>query len=145
LDALLMAYLAGFDPAAGDLGSRLEELDPGAFGDPAGLPAAFSDPEVLLGAIRSPAQEAMLPELEALVAVLVGYVDHVLDRAGEAILPNHQLLAEAVRRRRVEAGDAGRLVERLFGLELTVPQVERGRAFVAGVLERAGEDGLARL
>jgi putative hydrolase len=145
LDDLLVRYLSGFDPAAGDLGSRLEELDPRTLGDPGALPAAFSDPEVLLGAIRSPAQEAMLPELEALVAVLVGYVDHVLDRAGEAILPNHQMLAEAVRRRRVESGDAGRLVERLFGLELSARQVDRGRAFVAGVLERAGEDGLARL
>ena len=33
----------------------------------------------------------------------------------------------------------------LFGLDLEQAQVDRGRAFVAGIIERAGEDGLRRL
>ena len=33
----------------------------------------------------------------------------------------------------------------LFGLDLDQAQVDRGRAFVAGVVERAGEEGLGRL
>ena len=49
------------------------------------------------------------------------------------------------RRRRVEADPADRFVEQLLGLSLGPDQVERGEAFVAGVLERAGEEGLAKL
>ena len=36
-------------------------------------------------------------------------------------------------------------LERLLGLSLTRAQVGRGVAFVEGVIERAGEDGLSRL
>ena len=142
---LLEDYLSGFEPDPTGLEDRLGGLDPSSLGDPGGLPDALSDPEVLLGAIRSPAQEALLPHLEAMVAVLVGYVDHVMDRIGTNVLGTYGQITEAVRRRRVEAGDADRLVERLLGLELSPRQVDRGRAFVAGVLERAGDDGLARL
>jgi uncharacterized protein (DUF2342 family) len=34
---------------------------------------------------------------------------------------------------------------KLLGVEVDQAIVEKGRAFVAGVLERAGEEGLARL
>ena len=41
--------------------------------------------------------------------------------------------------------EADRFVERLLGLELAQATYDRGAAFVAGVLERAGDDGLRRL
>src|SRR3546814_14120173 len=55
------------------------------------------------------------------------------------------MLTEAPRRRRVEAAESDRFVERLFGLELAQSTYDRGAAFVEGVLERAGEAGLRRL
>ena len=54
-------------------------------------------------------------------------------------------VAEALRRRRVTTDPASRFVERLFGLELTQNLMDRGRDFVAGVLERADADVLTRL
>ena len=36
-------------------------------------------------------------------------------------------------------------VERLLGLDLTPEQVATGQQFIAGVLERAGETGIAQL
>ena len=50
-----------------------------------------------------------------------------------------------MRRRRVVAAPSDNFVERLFGLELTQAAYDRGNAFVSGVVERAGEEGLARL
>ena len=50
-----------------------------------------------------------------------------------------------MRRRRVEAAASDRFVERLLGLELTQDHFDRGRAFVDGVVERAGREGLDRL
>ncbi len=145
LDDLLRRYVSGFEPDASALEERLGELDisdPGSLG---GLQSLFGDPQLLLGAIQSPAQRELLPGFEALVAAIAGYVDHVVDRAGQPLLQNYGMLAEAVRRRRVEADPSDRFVERLFGLELTQAAYDRGTNFVAGVLERAGEDGLARL
>jgi uncharacterized protein (DUF2342 family) len=50
-----------------------------------------------------------------------------------------------LRRRRIEATEADRFVERLLGLNLTQVQVQRGHDFAAGVVERAGSAGLNRL
>jgi putative hydrolase len=145
LDTLLADYVSGFDPQAASLGDRFDEMDMSQMGDPEALAGLLGDPDVLLGAMRSPAQEALLPELESLIAVVVGYVDHVMDTIGSTLLGGYGQLTEALRRRRVEAGDADRFVERLLGLELSQAQYDRGRRFVDGVVERADDRALGRL
>ena len=143
--ALLHEYLAGFEANDSPLEDRLQELevqDPSALPD---LQALFGDPESLLGAIQSPQQRALLPQLEAIVTVIVGYVDHVMDTIGEGLLQSYSMLTEALRRRRVEAAPSDRFVERLFGLELTQAQYDRGGQFIEGVVERAGDAALTRL
>jgi putative hydrolase len=146
LDGLLGEYTTKFrnDPRA--LEEHLGELD--LTGGPeslAGIQRALGEPGALLGAIQSDEQRALLPRLEALVAVVVGVVDHVMDAVGAKLIGSYGMLTEALRRRRVETAEADRFVERLLGLELTQAVYDRGSAFVAGVVERAGPDGLARL
>lgn len=145
IDDLLTRYVSSFrnDPAA--LEDRIGQID---LADPAALAnlqEAIGSPDVILGAITSPEQDALRPQLEALVATVEGVVDHVVDVVGSELIPDYPMLTEALRRRRVEAGEADRFVERLFGLELTQATYDRGSTFVAGVLERAGQDGLRRL
>ena len=142
LEELLSEYVSGFQPDSGALDARLEGIDPT---NPETLQSVLGDPETLLGAMQSPAQDATRRQLDALTAAIEGYVDHVLDSIGERLLGSYHSLTEALRRRRVERGDGDKFVERLFGLELGQAQYERGSAFVDGVVERAGKDGLARL
>jgi putative hydrolase len=146
LEALLGEYTTKFrnDPRA--LEEHLGELDlTGGPESMANLQRALGEPGALLGAIQSDEQRALLPRLEALVAVIVGVVDHVMDEVGGKLIASYGMLTEALRRRRVETGEADRFVERLLGLELTQAVYDRGSAFVAGVVERAGAEGLARL
>jgi len=145
IDELLRDYLAGFQTDPGALERRMGELELSDPSDLDGLQSLFGDPETLLGAIQSPAQRDLLPRFEALVAVIVGYVDHIMDGIGVGLLSSYSMVTEAVRRRRVQADQSDRFVERLFGLELTQAQYDRGSSFVAGVVERSGNDGLARL
>jgi putative hydrolase len=105
----------------------------------------FGDPEVLLGAIQSPAQREILPQLEALVCTIEGYVDHVMDTIGQGLVGSYDMLTEAVRRRRVTTDRSDRFVERLLGLDLDQSRYERGASFIAGIVERAGPAGLERL
>ncbi len=147
VDEFLSAYAAGFEPDPNALEDRLGSME-FDMSDPAsmsGMQSMFGDPELLLGAIQSQAQRDMLPKFEALIAAMVGYVDHIVDAVGSSLLSNTTMISEAVRRRRVEADDSDRFVERLFGLELTQATYDRGAAFVAGIVERAGNDGLVRL
>ena len=145
LTGLVGRHVAGFKPDPEAIADKLGHLEFGDADAMAALQQTLGDPEVLLGAVQTEAQRAELPRLDALVSVVVGYVDHAVDRAAASLIGSPGRIAEAVRRRRVEASSEDVFVERLFGLTLTRHQVERGRAFVDGVVERAGTDGLQRL
>lgn len=138
-------YAGGFTPNPTAVMDRMSEIETDSDNPMAAIQSAFSDPTLLLGAVRSPAQEQLAPSLDALVAVVIGYVDHVVDQVAARLIPASGRLAEAVRRRRVETSPHDVFVSQLLGLHLDRRAVERGRAFIAGVVERAGSDGLARL
>jgi putative hydrolase len=145
LDDLLTRYVSSFTNDYSALEDRIGHIDPSDPNALAGLQELVGSPDVILGAITSAEQSTLRPQLDALVAVVVGVVDHVLDVVGGKLIPSYGMLTEALRRRRVEAAEADRFVERLFGLELTQAAYDRGAAFVDGVVERAGEDGVRRL
>jgi putative hydrolase len=149
LDDLIGAYAAGFrnDPDA--LSDQLDAIESAA--DDTGMDLleriqrAIGEPGALIGAIQSDEQRRLKPRLEATLALVVGVVDHVMDQVGAKLIGSYGMLTEALRRRRVETSEADRFVERMLGLELTQATYDRGAAFVEGVVERAGEEGLARL
>lgn len=146
LHDLLDAYASGFRPDPNALLDRIGDVDPTAGPEAlARLQESLADPDVVLGVVQSPQQRAMLPNLEALVSVIEGFVDHIMDTIGTTLMPAYPRITEAVRRHRVEIDRADRFVERILGLNLTQAQYDRGNAFIAGVLERAGDSGLDRL
>ena len=147
-ERLLNSYVDGFQADPRGFEDRLMDINISG-DDPAELQeqlqGVLSDPENLLGALRSEAQNAVVPQLEALLAVVVGYVDFVVDKVGQGLLSSYASLLEVVRRRRFTSSAGDKFVEKLFGVEITSELVDRGAAFVAGVVERAGEPALARL
>jgi putative hydrolase len=147
LTDLLDQYAGAFESDPDALGTKLADLefDPSG-GDPmAKFQELMGDPEVVLGAVRSQRQNEIQPLLDTLVAVIGGYVDHVMDSVGTRLIGSYGQVTEAMRRRRVESAASDRFVERLLGLELTQEHFDRGRAFVDGVVERAGREGLERI
>lgn len=137
LDELVTTYAAGFRPDPDALERNLGDLDPTRFESVASFQQLMGDPEVLLGAEITPAQAALRPRIDTLVATVVGYVDTVMDQIGERLIGSYDRVTEAVRRHRVEAGDADRFIDRLFGLDLSQDLYDRGAAFCDGVIERA--------
>ncbi len=142
LTGLLLEHVGGFRSDGIDIESRLGGLDPN---DPQALQSLLGDPEAVLGAARSPEQELLRPRIDALVAAMEGYVDHVVDVVGHRLIASYGSLTEALRRRRVEEKASDRFVDHLLGLELTDALFARGRSFVHGILDRGGDDALARL
>lgn len=143
----LLRHASAFETNPRRIEELLGDFDPVSAGPEAfaALQSELGSPEVLLGAVRSPAQEALLPRMTALVAAIAGYVDHTMDRIGGDLIGSYDRLSEALRRQRAEAGASDRFVERLLGLELDQTQYERGAAFASGVVERSGTEGLHRL
>ena len=147
-DRLLNGYVDGFETSPQGLENRFMDLDIGS-GDPAELQAklqnALSDPENLLGAVRSDAQSALIPDLNALLCVVVGYVDYVVEKVSRQLLESYESLNEVAKRRRFSASPGDRFVEKLLGVEVTPELLTRGTEFISGVIDRAGESALSRL
>lgn len=143
IDRLVRSHVAAFRPdpnALMDKLSSVESADPMQVMQ--SLQSVLGDPEVLLGAMRSPEQDELQPFLDTVLSLVVGWADHISDAVGSRILGNPGRIAEAARRRRIESGEETAFVERLLGLRLNRAQVDRGKAFVTGVIERAGANGL---
>jgi putative hydrolase len=146
LAGLVREHVGGFRPDPGAVADRLGALDVESADPMAALQQALGDPEVLLGAVTSPEQHALRPRLDALVAVVVGYTDWIVDAVAVRIVGGNALrIAEAARRRRVETTASDTFVEQLLGIRLGDDQVARGKDFVQGVVDRAGDAGLAPL
>ena len=146
IESLLTQYTTSFrnDPRA--LEEQLGDIDLGGGPDMMrDIQRILGEPGALLGAIQSDEQRALLPQLHAALAMIAGVVDHVMDEVGNKLIGSYGMLTEALRRRRVETAESDRFVERLLGVEMTQSVYDRGSTFVGGVIERAGEDGLARL
>ncbi len=143
LRGLVQRHVGAFHPDPSAVTDKLTSMDMDQ-GDPmAAMQQAFGDPEVLLGAVRSDEQMAMEPTLDAAVATAIGVIDWVVDAVAVRIIGGNALqIAEAVRRRRAEASPDDLFVERLLGIRLGADQTARGKAFVQGVVDRAGERGL---
>jgi putative hydrolase len=109
------------------------------------LQGLFGDPESLLGDLLTPETRRTSDQLTAVAVVIDAYADHVADQIGHKLTGSPTQLAEAWYRRRIERGKGEEAAGALFGLDLEQAQVDRGRAFVSGVIARAGEDGLAKL
>jgi putative hydrolase len=138
-------YIAAFRPNPNALMDRLTTMDLGTTDPMAMMQKFLTDPTILLGAVLSPEQERQAPVLDAMIASIIGYIDHSVDAISALVLGGGAQIAEAVRRRRVESAPHDSFVEQLLGLRLTRQQVERGHAFAAGVTERAGHEGLSQL
>jgi putative hydrolase len=136
LDAAMAESLAAQQGLADRLG--------GAEG-PDAFQQLMSDPEALLKDLLTPESRAVSERLSAVVAALGGYVDHATARIAEAITGASGPLAEAWYRHRAGDSQGRQAAAALFGFDAGRSQVDRGAAFVRGVLERAGEAGLTRL
>ncbi|HET9061298.1 MAG TPA: zinc-dependent metalloprotease [Acidimicrobiales bacterium] len=138
----LSAYASAFQMDLASLQDKLGGIDPT---DPSSFQRSLGDPDQLLAEMQSDQQRRLLVPFSAFVAVLSGYTDFVIEKVGRRLVGSYGLVAEAFRRRQVEDGPGQRALGKLLGVEVDQGTVENGRAFVNGVVERAGEDALRRL
>ena len=144
--SLVRRHVGAFRPDPEAIAEKLSSLD-AEDGDPIqAMQQAFGDPAVLLGAVQSPEQRELEPSLDAAAAAVIGYVDYMVDGVSVRVIGGDALrIAEAVRRRRVDHSADDVYIERLLGLRLTHHQVQRGKNFVGGVVDRVGEARLSAL
>jgi coenzyme F420 biosynthesis associated uncharacterized protein len=86
-------------------------------------------------------QRAGMARVQALMSLLEGHGNAVMNRLGADLVDGQERMAHVLQARRATRG-ATALLHRLLGLELKMRQYEVGEAFVAAVERQAGPRGI---
>ena len=99
----------------------------------------------VLDLVQSPEQKAIIDRVTAVMSLLEGHADVVMDGVGPEVVPSVATIREKFQRRRAGAGSLDRTLRRLLGLEAKMRQYRDGAKFVNGVVERVGINGFNRV
>lgn len=95
----------------------------------------------LLRPTETPAQEAALARLDHILALVGGWVSHVVAEAAGDRLPSLEKLTESARRRRATGGPSERTFAALVGLQMNPKKMREARALWQRLTEERGVDG----
>jgi coenzyme F420 biosynthesis associated uncharacterized protein len=128
------------------------ELDPGAIVDrlrsaATALAGAVrgGDGESLVEAMQTPAQRALLDKLTAVMTLVEGHGDYVMDAVGPQVVPSVADIREKFSQRRGSTGRMEQILRRILGIDLKMKQYEQGSQFVTTVVAEAGMAGFNRV
>ena len=92
--------------------------------------------------IQSPEQRAVFDRLMALMTLLEGHADHVMDAVGPSVIPSVGEIRTAFTvRRKKGRGPFDRILRSLLGMDMKMAQYIKGAAFVETVVDKVGMDG----
>ncbi|WP_225845486.1 zinc-dependent metalloprotease [Streptomyces sp. HPF1205] len=104
------------------------------------------DGRSLVDLVQTPSQREILGRLTAVMSLLEGHADYVMDGVGPDVVPTVAEIREKFTQRR--ASGAGRLdqaLRRLLGLDAKLRQYRDGERFVRAVVDEVGMDGFNRV
>ncbi len=101
--------------------------------------------EGLMALIRDPAQRAVLDRVTAVMSLVEGHAEYVMDGVGPDVVPSVRTLRKRFAQRRKGRGPLDRVLRRMLGLEQKMKQYAEGRIFVGGVIDLVGMEGFNRV
>jgi coenzyme F420 biosynthesis associated uncharacterized protein len=99
----------------------------------------------LAALVQTRSQRRLMSRLQATMAVVEGYSEHVMDAVAPSLLSEHEGLRDAMERRRDSRSAPERVLSRLLGLDMKMRQYEEGLRFCDAVVAEHGIDGLNRV
>jgi coenzyme F420 biosynthesis associated uncharacterized protein len=99
----------------------------------------------LAALVQTHEQRRLMDLMQATMAVIEGYSEHVMDAIAPGAIPEHGRLRAAMDARRRSRSAPERVIERLLGLNIKLQQYELGKRFCDAVAAQAGIEGLNRV
>lgn len=145
LEGEIQAFLAETDV---DPMAFLERIRDAAQSLVAGRPEGEEDEggRSLVELVQTPAQREILGRLTAVMSLLEGHADYVMDGVGPDVVPTVAEIREKFQQRRDKG--ASRLdmaLRKLLGLDAKLRQYREGERFVRVVVDQVGMDGFNRV
>jgi coenzyme F420 biosynthesis associated uncharacterized protein len=90
-------------------------------------------------------QRALFRETQAVMSLLEGFSDYVMDEVGKGLVPDVERISARFHDRREHRTGFERAMLRLTGMDLKLEQYKRGERFVRAVAEARGRAALDRI
>jgi putative hydrolase len=92
-----------------------------------------------------PEQRAIFNEMQALMCIVEGYSNFVMNAVGRQLLPSYESIAAKFEQRKRERGFAEQLFARLTGLDMKMAQYRLGEEFIDRVAAEHGRSAVDRI
>lgn len=127
------------------------DLDPGAMLDrirdaaEAVADAVRGGDANLIDAIQTPEQREILDRLTAVMTLVEGHGDYVMDAVGPEVVPSVQQIRSRFQGRRDGGSRMDKTIRRLLGIDLKMKQYAEGSRFVHRVVAEVGMGGFNQI
>lgn len=105
------------------------------------LPRVLRGEQDITTVLATPEQRERLADITAVMSLLEGHADVVMDEVGPAVVPTVETIRQRFNERRRGRGGIDRVLRRLLGLEAKMRQYRDGAGFVRAVIDQVGIDG----
>jgi coenzyme F420 biosynthesis associated uncharacterized protein len=95
--------------------------------------------------LMSDEQRRLFRETQAVMSLLEGFSDYIMDEVGREIVPDVERISARFHERRERKTGFERAVMRLIGMDLKMDQYKKGERFVRAIADRAGPAALTHL
>lgn len=95
--------------------------------------------------LASDEQKKVLNDIQALMSVVEGHGNYVMDAIGAQVIPSFERMRKTFDKRRDQTNLLQKVINNAIGLELKMRQYELGQRFCETVVERGGDAALAQL
>jgi coenzyme F420 biosynthesis associated uncharacterized protein len=95
----------------------------------------------LIDIVQTPEQRVVIERLTAVMSLLEGHADVVMDGVGPEVVPSVQHIRTLFNQRRAGAGPLDQMIRKLLGFDAKLRQYRDGAVFVRGVLDKVGMTG----
>lgn len=88
--------------------------------------------------VQTPNQRLLFNELQAIMSLVEGYSNHIMNAIGQDVLPNFELIERRIEERKGRRSVAEQLFNRITGMDLKMAQYAEGQKFVDTVVRERG-------
>jgi coenzyme F420 biosynthesis associated uncharacterized protein len=128
--------LTSIDSSPGAVARRFREVAESLLGAARGREVPS-----LADLVQTPEQKVVVERLTAVMSLLEGHADVVMDGVGPQVVPSVAHIRERFQERRRNASSLDAVLRKLLGMDAKLRQYKDGAVFVRGVIDRVGMTG----
>jgi len=96
-------------------------------------------------AVMTPPQRELFTKMQAVMCIVEGYSNHVMNAVGKSLLPSYEGIAQKFEQRQRQRTVAEQLFARITGLDIKMEQYRLGQRFIDTIVEQRGHDVAKRV